>query len=92
MFPYTVKYTESESDIQNNNLLYKIHQNAKILSKCWKMNFENITKNQILFYYMYKFHNSYFVIFVNFVILGFEDFYIYIYIYIYITRVGLLHV
>ena len=25
MFPYTVKYTESESDIQNNNLLYKIH-------------------------------------------------------------------
>ena len=24
MFPYTEKYTESESDIQNNNLLYKI--------------------------------------------------------------------
>ena len=24
MFPYRVKYTESESDIQNNNLLYKI--------------------------------------------------------------------
>ena len=23
MFPYTIKYTESESDIQNNNLLYK---------------------------------------------------------------------
>ena len=26
MFPYRVKYTESESDIQNNNLLYKTHQ------------------------------------------------------------------
>ena len=26
MFPYTVKYTEFESDIQNNNLLYKIHK------------------------------------------------------------------
>ena len=24
MFPYTVKYIESEYDIQNNNLLYKI--------------------------------------------------------------------
>ena len=26
MFPYTVNYTESESDIQNNNLLYKMDQ------------------------------------------------------------------
>ena len=26
MFPYRVKYTESEYDIQNNDLLYKIHQ------------------------------------------------------------------
>ena len=26
MIIYTEKYTESESDIQNNNLLYKIHQ------------------------------------------------------------------
>ena len=26
MFPYTEKYTESESDIQNNDLLYKIDQ------------------------------------------------------------------
>ena len=25
MFPYTEKCNESESDIQNNNLLYKIH-------------------------------------------------------------------
>ena len=31
MFPYTVKYDEFESDIQSNNLLYKIrhqHQNT----------------------------------------------------------------
>ena len=26
MFPYRAKYTESEYDIQNNDLLYKIHQ------------------------------------------------------------------
>ena len=26
MFPYRVKYADSESDIQNNNLLYKINQ------------------------------------------------------------------
>ena len=26
MFPYRVEYTESESDIQNNKLLYKIDQ------------------------------------------------------------------
>ena len=26
MFPYRVKYNESESDIKNNNLLFKIHQ------------------------------------------------------------------
>ena len=25
MFLYRVKYTESESDIQNNDLLYKLH-------------------------------------------------------------------
>ena len=33
--PYRVKYTESESDIQNNNLLYKNTQNAKTLSNFW---------------------------------------------------------
>ena len=31
MFPYTVKYTESDSDIQNNNLLYKKIHHAKII-------------------------------------------------------------
>ena len=29
MFPYTVKYTESESDIQNINLLYKRRQTGQ---------------------------------------------------------------
>ena len=29
MFPHRVEYTESESDIQNNNLLYKIHQECQ---------------------------------------------------------------
>ena len=29
MFPYTVEYTESESDIQNNDLLYKIYQKCQ---------------------------------------------------------------
>ena len=33
MFPYRVKYTESESDIQNNNLLYKRPPISKIISK-----------------------------------------------------------
>ena len=29
MFPYTVKYTESEYEIQNNNLFYKTHQKCQ---------------------------------------------------------------
>ena len=29
MFPYRVKHNESESDIQNNNLLYKIDQQCQ---------------------------------------------------------------
>ena len=29
MFPYRVKYIESESDIQNIDLLYKIHQKCQ---------------------------------------------------------------
>ena len=29
MFPYTIKYTDSESDIQNINLLYKIDQTCR---------------------------------------------------------------
>ena len=33
MFPYRVKYTESESDIKNYKFFYKNSKNAKILSK-----------------------------------------------------------
>ena len=29
MFPYTVKYGESESDIQNTNVLYKIQNQCQ---------------------------------------------------------------
>ena len=39
MFPYTVKYTESESDIKNNGSLYKIHQkcqNTFDIGKFWE--------------------------------------------------------
>ena len=37
MFPYRVKYTESESDIQNYNLFYKNTNNAKLLSNFWNI-------------------------------------------------------
>ena len=35
MFPYRVKYTESEYDIQNNNSLYKIHQQCQNTFELW---------------------------------------------------------
>ena len=39
MFPYTDKYTESEYDIQNNNLLYTIDQQCQnafdLFGKVW---------------------------------------------------------
>ena len=90
MFPYTEKYTEFESDIKNNNLFYEIGQQCQntfdcsiFFGKCSK----TIKNSVFLFCTMYKFHNSYFVIFVNFVLFMF---YIYVqnkwintYIYIY---------
>ena len=42
MFPYTVNYTESESNIQNNNLLYKIDQQCQNTFEKW----EYLGKNQ----------------------------------------------
>ena len=36
MFPYTVKYTASEYDIQNNNLLYKLDQQCPNTFEIWK--------------------------------------------------------
>ena len=54
------------TDIKNYNFFYKNTQNAKTLSKFWKM-FKN-RKIKLLFYNLYKLHNSYFVIFGYFVI------------------------
>ena len=52
MFPYRVKYTESEYYIQNNYLLYKIDQTCQIhirnVRTCWK-NIKQI-QNVILLY------------------------------------------
>ena len=73
MFPYRLKYTESESDITNYNLFYSNTKHTKILSKFWKL-FENLKVSIFYFGIMYKMYNSYFVTFgisVNFVILGF---------------------
>ena len=73
MFPYRVKYNESESDIQNNNLLYTIDKQCQ---NTFDM-LENAVKakipkdNTLLFEYLYKLYNSYFVKFVECVILGF---------------------
>ena len=38
MFPYTVKFTESESDIQNINSLHKTHQQCQNTLKKHKKN------------------------------------------------------
>ena len=68
MFPYRVKYNESESDIQNNDLLYKIHQKHQNTSKLLEQ-FETIQKLKVLFGILYKLHNLYFVIFGKYVIM-----------------------
>ena len=94
MFPYTEKYTESESDIQNNNLLYKIHpkcQNSFEQPECFEIFRKQKTKNRnitFLFYTMHKFHNSYFVLFFFIIVLCFVFLYFYIY-YIYTRTVVL---
>ena len=62
MFPYTVNYTDSESDIQNNDLLYKIQQHQNIFD-ILEM-FEKIKdnkQNKCLVCIVYKFHNPYFI-------------------------------
>ena len=73
MFPYTVKYTESGYDIQNNNFLYKIDQQCQNTFDCSEL-FRNIRKrnqtNNIFFCNMYNSHSSFFVMFVTLVILA----------------------
>ena len=85
MFPYGVKYTECESDIQNNDLLYKTHQEINNKSN-WKKN-ENF---EFLICNMYKLHNSYFVVFVYVCILWIYGF-LYVHIYIYILYIQCIH-
>ena len=83
MIPYRVKYTESEYDIQNTNILYEIdqkHQNT----------FEFLENQTISNFYFVLcinciIHILYFWNFCKFGIFG-------IFIFIYITRVGPLHV
>ena len=76
MFPYTVKYTESEYDIQNNDKTPQECQNTfdflDILKKSKKPQ-----KLHFLFCIVYEFHNSYFVTFVNFIILRFLYIFLY---------------
>ena len=43
MFPYRVKYTESESDIQNSNVFYKNTQNTKIFQNFWIFEYRTIS-------------------------------------------------
>ena len=64
MFSYTVKYKEFESDIQNNNLLYKIDPTCQNTFEEFG-NFRNILflKQNFLFCNIYKIHDSYFVTF-----------------------------
>ena len=92
MFPYTVKYNESESDIQNNDYYTKYTKTAKTLSICWNSSKLINNNNKVLFCCIYKFHNSYVVFFVmfesavHFVKNCSLGIYIYIYIYIYRER------
>ena len=58
MFPYRVKCTESEYDIQNINLLYKIEQPCQHIFDLLE-NVHNLKKNkikhfEICFYYLYN--------------------------------------
>ena len=95
MFPYTVKYTDSESDIQDKDLLYKIHNNSKSFPFfCKKMKNKNEQKT-IPFYFVIginsiiRFCNV--CEFFNFGILGLSYLYIY-YTCRSLTCVGLLHI
>ena len=59
MFPYRVKYTESEYDIPNNNLLNKVDQQFQSIFEHF-VKFEN-KQIKMLFVILYKFNSSYFV-------------------------------
>ena len=59
MFPYTEKDTESEHDIQNNNLLNKIDQTCQHTFEIVEsFEFSKQITNQYFISYLYKLHNS----------------------------------
>ena len=51
MLPYRVKYTESEYDIQNNYLLYKIDQQCQTTFEIWEQ-LKNSRKNVVFIVYV----------------------------------------
>ena len=76
MFPYRVKYTESEYDIQNNDLLYKIDQQCQNTFVMLEM-FGNVRKHvssfQFVIYMNSIIQTLYFCSFCN---LGFVCFHV----------------
>ena len=92
MFLYRVKYTESEYDIHNNDLLYKIDHKHQNTFEFLNLGGKSKTFEKINFYLIICISPiiHFFVLFVNFVILRFLDFCTFVF--IYITCVGLLHV
>ena len=62
MFPFTEKYTEPEYDIQNINLLYKIHQQCQTTLDLLG-HFRNTFQKsiQFLFCFIHKLHKAYFI-------------------------------
>ena len=78
MFPYTVKYTESKSDIQNNNVLYKIDQQCQNTFELWEK-MKKIKSFNFVFSITYKLHNSYlYILYFQYILYIFVHTYIYI--------------
>ena len=89
MFPHRAKYTECEYDIQNNNLLYKIHPKCKSAFESYETNGKWKKSNtKYLFYYIYNFHNSSVIIVVIVIFVYFEFFVYFVYSYIYIDSIN----
>ena len=53
MFPYRVKYTESESDIQNNDLLYIIDQKCQNTFEVLETFGKFITMSKTICYFVF---------------------------------------
>ena len=66
MSPYRLQYNESESDIKKFNFLYKNTKKTEHFRFFVKVSkIENFQKPNLIFYSMYKFHNSYFIILIK---------------------------